>query len=55
MGKLVSKYKVLEKSLETTVSSMKKRTELERRVMELGSDTNLTKNLAELFGREEPR
>lgn len=45
MAKLVSKYQVLEKSIERTISTMKKKTELEHRVIELGMDNNLVKNL----------
>lgn len=45
MARLVAKYKILEKSMEKTLSTMKKRTALEERVMELGMDNNLVKNL----------
>ena len=53
ISKLISKYKVLEKSLEKTLSTMKKRTELEQKVIELGMDQNLVKNLGEIFSKEE--
>jgi hypothetical protein len=46
ISKLIAKYKVLEKSMEKTLSTLKKKTLLENRVMELGMDNNLVKNLA---------
>ena len=49
MTQVLVKYKDLEGSLEKTVESLNRRTDLERKVVELGMDNNLVKNLAELF------
>ena len=49
MTAVLVKYKDLENSLEKTMETMKKRTDLEKKVVSLGMDRNLVKNLAELF------
>lgn len=46
---LVAKYQDLERTLHKTLSTMKKHSELNQKVMELGMDQNLVKNLAEMF------
>jgi hypothetical protein len=45
----VIKYKNLEESLEKTMTSMSKKSKLEKKVLELGVDNNLIRNLAEIF------
>lgn len=52
MAKLINKYKILEGQLKSIMSSMKKRTDMEERVMHLGMDDNLVKNLGEIFNKE---
>ena len=43
---LVQKYQELEKTMKSTLAKIKKRTELETKVMNLGMDNNLVKNMA---------
>jgi hypothetical protein len=46
---LVQKYQELEKTMKSTLAKIKKRTELETKVMNLGMDNNLVKNMAEIL------
>lgn len=46
---LVKKYKQTEEDLKQAVKVMKKRTELEEKVMNIGLDTNLIKNMTQLL------
>ncbi len=46
---LIVKYKDLEKKLAILLESQERLREFEQRVMNLGMDNNLVKNLAELF------
>jgi SMC interacting uncharacterized protein involved in chromosome segregation len=46
---LIKKYRELEEGMKDAVALMNKRTVLEERVMNLGMDNNLVKNLAQLL------
>jgi hypothetical protein len=46
---LVKKYKQTEEDLKEAVKMMRKRTELEERVLNVGLDVNLVKNMADLL------
>lgn len=46
---IITKYKDLERKLALALESIDKLTDLENRVLNLGMDNNLIKNLAELF------
>lgn len=48
---LVVKYNELEKNLKDLLESQKKLTDFENRVLNLGMDQNLIKNMAELLRR----
>lgn len=50
MALLIGRYKALEGSISKAVDSAKKRTALEEKVIQMGSDNNLVKNMAEIFG-----
>lgn len=45
---LVQKYQELEKTMKSTLDKIRRRTELETKVMNLGMDNNLVKNMAEI-------
>lgn len=48
---LVAKYNELEKNLKDLLESQKRLTDFENRVINLGMDQNLIKNMAELLRR----
>ena len=48
---LIVKYNGLEKRLEMLLESQEKHKDMEEKIKNLGLDTNLVKNMAELFTR----
>lgn len=49
---LIKKYKTLEEGMRELIKQTKRRTELETKIIHLGTDQNLVKNMSELFHRE---
>ena len=48
---LITKYKQLEKKLKELVDAQEKLSDFEEKVVNLGLDQNLVKNMVELFGK----
>lgn len=49
---LIQRYNQLEHGMNQMVRQSKKLTELEKKIIHLGTDNNLVKNMAELFRNE---
>ena len=52
---LIYKYKLLEEELKKAAVALSKRGELDKKIIHLGMDENLVKNISEIWTRKSPR